>query len=88
MDRKPGRRAGVAMAGERRRDTARARLRERDETAVDDELVARALASVADAVERRDPLSDDQANREVSAEVRKMRAEKRAKAFVAAHARG
>jgi hypothetical protein len=76
------------MAGSRRKEAARARLSARCGPAGDVELVNRTLKAVSEAVERRDPPSGDQANLEVSAEVRQMRAEKRAKAFIAAHARG
>lgn len=76
------------MAGTERKVSARARLRARCGQATDAELAGRTLQEVADAVERRDPPAGDQANLEVAAEVRQMRAEKRAKAFVAAHTQG
>jgi hypothetical protein len=69
------------VAGSRRQEAARARLSSRrGET--DSEVVDRALETVRESVERRDPPSDDEASRVVSEEMRQMRAEKRAKTFV------
>lgn len=77
------------MAGSARRDAARARLRRKAGNAgsEDQALIGGTLRSVSQAVEQRNPPSDDQANREAVDEVQKMRAEKRAKSFVRA-ARG
>ena len=71
------------MAGSRGREAARARLNaRRGET--DSEVADRALKTVRESVERRDPPpDDDEANRIVSEEMRHMRADKRAKTFVA-----
>lgn len=69
------------MAGNRRRQAARARLHaRRDES--DSQAAGRALSSVGESVDRRDPPSDDEANRIAADELRRMRAEKRAKTFV------
>jgi hypothetical protein len=69
------------MAGSRRRADARARLTtRRGET--DSEVIDRTLKAVRESVERRDPPSDDEANRIVSDEMRQMRADERAKRFV------
>ena len=72
------------MTGRERKEAARARLRRNYGAAGDDDraLVGRAMSAVSEAVENREPLSDDQASREVVSEVRKMRAEKRARTFV------
>ena len=70
------------MAGDRRRKAARARLNA-DQGETDAEVSERALKSVRDSVDRREPPSDDEANRVVAEEMRQMRAEKRAKTFVA-----
>jgi len=69
------------MAGSRRREAARARLRAgHDEP--DSQTAERALKSVGDSVDRRDPPSGDEANRIAADELRRMRADKRAKTFV------
>lgn len=73
----------MAMAGSRRKDAARARLNADGAGASDAELVERALTRIADAVEQRSPLSEEQASDEVAREVRQMRLEKRADQFVA-----
>ncbi len=76
------------MAGSSRKDAARARLTARRGLASDGELIDGTLGTVSEAVERRDPPSGDQANKEVSAEIRQMRAEKRTKGFVTARTHG
>lgn len=76
------------MAGGRHKEAARARLSARAGQGDDSELIDQALNKVAAAVDGRSPLPGDDASREVSAEVRRMRAEKRAKEFVNTHRRG
>lgn len=74
------------MAGRERKEAALARLRRKsgDVGGDDQTLAGRALETVSQAVEDRDPPSGDQALREAVAEVQQMRAEKRAKSFVRA----
>jgi hypothetical protein len=74
----------MIMAGSRRRDAARARLTAGRGQVTDAELAERALNRITAAVEKREPLSGDQASEEVATEVQRMRVEKRAKDFVVA----
>lgn len=73
------------MAGDYRQKDARTRLvaRRRSPRVPDSELIDETLADVRDSVDRRGGLSEDEANRVVSDEVQRMRAEKRAAAWVA-----
>lgn len=69
-----------------RKDAARSRLAARGGSA-DAELVSRTLKAVSSAVEQRAPLPEDQASAEVSAELHRMRADKRARDFATARGR-
>lgn len=76
------------MAGDRQKDAASMRLSASAAGETDAEIADRVLKSVGDAVGRRTPPSDEEASRVASTEVQQMRAQKRAKRFVAARAHG
>ncbi len=76
------------MAGADRREVARRRLLMRAGRCEDAELISRTLKRLSEAAAAREPVSDDDASREASSEIRQMRAERRAKDFVTARSRG
>lgn len=76
------------MAGADRREAARRRLLMRAGHREDVELISRTLRRLSEAAAAREPVSDEEASREVLSEIRQMRAERRAKDFVTARSRG
>lgn len=76
------------MAGDRQKDAARAHLRALCGSGEDASLIAETLAGLRESVEQREPPVEGEASRIASAELRKMRAEKRAAGFVSSHRQG